>query len=49
MPKSNKTFSCKMENNPSQDESSTHEELSSEQENDQEVTFNQSQCVAGYT
>ena len=41
MPKSNKTSSQKMENNPSQDEASTHEESSSEQENDQEVTFNQ--------
>ena len=29
-----------MENNPSQDEPSTHEESSSEQEIDQEVTFN---------
>ena len=35
MPKSNKTSSHKMENNPSQDEASTHEESSSEQENDQ--------------
>ena len=41
MPKSNKTSSSKMENNPSQDEASTHEESSSEQENDQEITFNQ--------
>ena len=31
-----------MKNNPSQDESSTHEESSSEQENDQEVMFNPS-------
>ena len=42
MPKSNKTSSCKIENNPSQDESSTHEDSSSEQENDQDVTFNPS-------
>ena len=41
MPKSNKTSSCKMENNPSQDEASTHEESSSEQENNQEITFSQ--------
>ena len=31
-----------MENNPSQEESSTHEESSSDQEQDQEVTFNPS-------
>ena len=41
MPKSNKTSSHKMENNPSQDEPSAYEESSSEQENDKEVTFNQ--------
>ena len=39
MPKSNKQN--RMKNNPSQDKSSTHEESSSEQENDQEITFNQ--------
>ena len=41
MLKSNKTSSHKMENNPSQDEVSTHEESSSEQEKDPEVNFNQ--------
>ena len=49
MPKSNKTSSLKMEYNPSQDEASTHEESSSEQENDQEVTFiqpNMQQVIA---
>ena len=30
-----------MENNPSQDEPNTHKESSSEQGNDQKVTFNQ--------
>ena len=41
MPTSNKTSSCKMENNKSQEELSTHEDSSSEQEQgqDQEVTF----------
>ena len=38
MPKSNKTSSHKMENNPSQDEVSTHKESSP----DQEVIVNQS-------
>ena len=42
MPKSNKTSFHKMENNPSQDEASTHDESSSDQEQDQEVTVNQS-------
>ena len=41
MPKSNKTSSHKIENNPSQDEANIHEESSSEQENDQEVIVNQ--------
>ena len=40
MPKSNKTSSQKMENNPSQDEADTHEESSSEQVKDQEVILN---------
>ena len=43
MPKSNKTSSHKMENNSSQDEASIYEESSSEQENDPEVNFNQSE------
>ena len=42
MPKSKKTSCHKMENNPSQDESSTQEESGLEQENDQEVTLNPS-------
>ena len=42
MLKSSKTSSCKVENNPSQDDASTHEESSSDQENDQEVVLNQS-------
>ena len=42
MPKLNKTSSHKMENNPSQDEASTHEESSSDQEQNQEVILNQS-------
>ena len=42
MPRSSKTSSCKMENNQSQEELSTHEESSSEQEQDQEVTFHPS-------
>ena len=41
MPKSNKTSSHKMEHNPSQDEASTHDESSSDQENDQEVILKQ--------
>ena len=42
MPKSNKTSSHKMENNPSQDEASTHDYSSSNQEQGQEVILNQS-------
>ena len=41
MPTLNKTSSHNIKNNPSQVEASTHEDSSSEQENDQEVTFNQ--------
>ena len=41
MPKSRKTSSHKVENNPSQDEASTHEESSSEQENDQDIIVDQ--------
>ena len=43
MPKSSKTSSHKVENNPSQDEASTHDESSSNQENGQEVVLNRSQ------
>ena len=39
MSRSNKTSSHEMENNQSQEEFSTPEESSSEQEQDQEVTF----------
>ena len=42
MPKSNKTSSGKMENNSSQDEADTHDESSSDQEQDQEVILKQS-------
>ena len=42
MPNSNTTSSHKMENNASQDETNTHEESWSDQENDQEVILNQS-------
>ena len=42
MPKANKTSSHKIDNNPSQDEPSTHEDSSSEHENDPEVNFNPS-------
>ena len=41
MPKSNKTSPCKMENNPSQDEASTHDESGCHQEQDQKVIWNQ--------
>ena len=41
MPKSNKISFCKVENNPSQDEANTHDESSSDQEQDQEAILNQ--------
>ena len=42
MLQSNKTSSCKMENNLSQDEASAHDESSSEQEQHQDIILNQS-------
>ena len=42
MPTSNKSSSHKMENNPSPDEASTHEESGCDEEKDQEVILNQS-------
>ena len=42
MPKSNKTSSHKMENNPTQDEAGSYDESSSDQQQDQEVILNQS-------